>query len=237
MTPLIPEEAQLRQVLQTWQTSLTSARLPIFQIDDGGICGYELLIRGPESLRNPEALFSLSAKAGLLCEIDRASLAVSLNSSTEIDANYRVHVNLFADTILQADLDELIAQFLATQRKLCIELIEMTAMPQPEELARRVKTMQQSGIEIAIDDVGFGSSAVETLVVLEPSVIKIDRRFVTGAHSDAVLARRCQRVVLIAKALGCSIVAEGVDTERDRVFLQDLGVDMGQGLLTGALPS
>lgn len=230
------EDLDIKRILDTCRTSLTSVNLPIFRMEDLSICGYELLIRGPGTLRNPETLFLTSASSGMLCEMDRASLAVSAAASRHIPQGMRVHVNLFAETILRADMNELIEEIQSTPTITCIEIVEMSIVPEPEELALRAGRLQKAGIELAVDDVGFGASSVESLVMLEPSIVKLDRRFVTGAWANKELARRCKRLLLMVRALGCQVIAEGVDSGNDREFLAEFGVEMGQGLLSGPLP-
>ncbi|MBX9688556.1 MAG: EAL domain-containing protein [Candidatus Obscuribacterales bacterium] len=230
----------IQALLNHSEKFLRSARMPIFEIDSGRICGFEMLIRGPGKFKNPEILFEEASEEGCLVAVDLASLHASIAAAQDIEPSQRVHVNLFAETILSTDLLSIFNEALGKEKlrsgQFCIEIIEMPNMPRPEDLLLRVQELQKSGLEFAIDDVGWGQSAVEFLVILEPELIKIDRRFVTGAHLNKELSRRYRRLVSIAKSLNCRIVAEGVDTEADRILAQDLAVHMGQGLLTGPLP-
>lgn len=234
------DNPSLRDLLAGGMEHLRSARLPIFSISDATICGYELLIRGPGKFRNPELLFKAGLSEGLMVQLDLACLSRSLDTCKQLGNVKRIHVNLFAETILAADMFQLTSQFSQLQASgesiLCVELIEMAVMPEPEELLKRVRQMQNAGIEIAIDDVGCGASSVEVIVMLEPHVIKIDKRFVSGAFAEPEKSRRCERLVKLIHSLGARIVAEGVDTEEDRAFALEIGIEMGQGLLTGPLP-
>lgn len=235
-------DLNLRELIADAARHLRSARLPIFSIADSTICGYELLIRGPGRFADPELLFRCGREESLLCDLDRASLGISLQSYREIGPEMRTHVNLFAETILTGEINELLGRIFedspskAVQGQLCIELIEMSSLPDAEELLKRLELVRNHGIELALDDVGCGASSVEAIILLEPDIIKLDRRFVSAAHADPERSRRLRRLVSLSKSVGARIVAEGIDSEADRSFAAELQIEMGQGLLSGPLP-
>jgi len=90
-------------------------------------------------------------------------------------------------------------------------------------------------IWILIDDVGFGRSSLETLILLEPDLVKVDRKYVSGLSNEPAKARLLRRLTNVAKSLGAEIVAEGIEDRRDLPLLKDMGVNYGQGFLWGEL--
>jgi len=88
---------------------------------------------------------------------------------------------------------------------------------------------------VAIDDVGFGRSSLETLILLEPDLVKVDRKYVAGLSNEPAKARLLRRLTNVAKSLGAEIVAEGIEDRRDLPLLKDMGVNYGQGFLWGEL--
>ncbi|MBX9567337.1 MAG: EAL domain-containing protein [Candidatus Obscuribacterales bacterium] len=235
------EPKDIHDLISNGTKYLRSANLPIFKIENLEICGYELLIRGTGKFRSPAELFPAAAAVGRLEELDLAALAISLEGMRELPHNMQIHVNLFAETILATDINKLIMVLKQNDKNganhsMCVELIETPIMPRPEDLLLKIRALQNAGIEIAIDDVGCGASSVEVLVLLEPAIFKIDRNYVTRAYDTPESRRRYLRLVKIAKSLDCKIVAEGIDTDEDRRHAFELGIEMGQGLLTGPLP-
>ena len=86
---------------------------------------------------------------------------------------------------------------------------------------------------IAIDDVGFGSSCLESLVLLEPDILKVDKRCVIGIDTEPARVEHLRRYIRIARSLGCQIVAEGIETARELAVVRSLGIEYGQGYLWG----
>ena len=83
------------------------------------------------------------------------------------------------------------------------------------------------------DDVGFGRTCLETLIMLEPEVVKIDRAYISGVARDPSKVRLLRRLVQIAEALRAVTVAEGIESQQDLEVVRDLGVRYGQGYLWG----
>ena len=117
--------------------------------------------------------------------------------------------------------------------KYCIEISEQQIIGEPSYLARTVKAFKDHGVQIAIDDVGFGRSCLESLVLLEPDIVKIDKKWVMGIKEDDTRRRSLQRILKVSSVLGCEVVAEGIETPDELEVLKDLGVLYGQGYLFG----
>ncbi|MBY0418604.1 MAG: EAL domain-containing protein, partial [Pararheinheimera sp.] len=86
---------------------------------------------------------------------------------------------------------------------------------------------------ISIDDFGTGHSSLSQLVDCPADTIKIDRRFVSCIPQDSRTVRILQTTIQLAKALNLNIVAEGVENDIQRRFLQSLGCQLMQGYLFG----
>jgi len=113
----------------------------------------------------------------------------------------------------------------------CVEISEQQIIGDPLNLAEPVNALQQAGILIAFDDVGYGHSCLESLTLLEPNIIKIDKRCITGISTDPSRMRSLKRLLKVAGALGAQVVAEGIESRDDLDLVQCLGVQYGQGFL------
>jgi EAL domain-containing protein (putative c-di-GMP-specific phosphodiesterase class I) len=91
--------------------------------------------------------------------------------------------------------------------------------------------LRRLGMKVAIDDVGFGRSSLESLILLEPDVIKIDRAFVKGVSLEPARRQSLTRLLNVSRGLASEVVAEGVETREDSKVLADLGVKLAQGFL------
>jgi EAL domain-containing protein (putative c-di-GMP-specific phosphodiesterase class I) len=88
-------------------------------------------------------------------------------------------------------------------------------------------------MRLAIDDVGAGFSSLRHIVVTDPDVIKMDRSIVSGLHTDPVLSKLVEALVVFGHGCGVKVVAEGIETADEAARLRDLGVDLGQGWYFG----
>ncbi|MBC7752410.1 MAG: EAL domain-containing protein [Candidatus Saccharibacteria bacterium] len=101
-------------------------------------------------------------------------------------------------------------------------------MIDPDAVRSQLERIDSIGIGIAIDDFGTGYSSLSYLKRLPIDVLKIDRCFVLDIEKDDGRAL-VQAIIAMAKALGLSVVAEGVETERQLQILKDVECDYVQG--------
>lgn len=121
------------------------------------------------------------------------------------------------------------------EHKFCIELSEQHFIIEPKHMRESINAIRDAGIMVAIDDIGFGRSSLESLILLEPDVVKVDRKYVTGVSDDVGKVRLLKRLTNVAKSLGAEVVAEGIERKDDIPILQDLGVHFGWGFVWGEL--
>jgi len=115
----------------------------------------------------------------------------------------------------------------------CLEISEQQIIGDPSYLAPAVQALRDAGMLIAIDDVGFGSSCLESLVLLAPDILKIDKRCVIGIDEDPPRIEHLRRYVRIAHTLGCAVIAEGIETAGELAVVRSLGIEYGQGYFWG----
>ena len=112
-----------------------------------------------------------------------------------------------------------------------VEITESTAMTDPERTREILQTLHDAGFKIAIDDFGTGYSSLARLKHLPIDILKIDRSFVSDAHLDHDAGTMVQAMVQLAKNLGMTPLAEGVETVEELAFLRALNCPLGQGYL------
>lgn len=117
--------------------------------------------------------------------------------------------------------------------QLVLEVTEGILMDAPEQAARILSTLAARGVRVAIDDFGTGYCSLAYLKSLPVSSLKIDRSFVTGLPAEAKDAAICRSVLGLARELGLSCTAEGIETSEQRQFLTENGCTFLQGYLEG----
>jgi len=112
-----------------------------------------------------------------------------------------------------------------------LEITESMAMEEPYLLIKLLEQIKQTGISIAIDDFGTGFSSLSYLQQLKVDRLKIDRAFVTEITGSARGSSIAEMVIQLGRNLGLSVIAEGVEDERQAQILTALGCPQGQGFL------
>ena len=112
-----------------------------------------------------------------------------------------------------------------------LEIAESTLMDHPELMIKELNKIKKMGITVAVDDFGSGYSSLNYLKKLPVDVLKIDRSFISDIESDPSDSAIVAGIIALAKNLGMSTVAEGVETEAQRKILEQLGCDTFQGYL------
>jgi diguanylate cyclase (GGDEF)-like protein len=112
---------------------------------------------------------------------------------------------------------------------LCIEITESGLMEDPRSSQSTLRKLRELGISASIDDYGTGYSSLAYIKQLAVNEIKIDRTFVSGMEADRRNAAIVRSTIELGHNLGLTVVAEGVETEREREQLVRFGCDVGQG--------
>ncbi|MBI4714487.1 MAG: EAL domain-containing protein [Nitrospirae bacterium] len=209
---------------------------PIYRLSDERLEGYELLTRGPAgAFEMPNDFFRICLEKDLLPVVDRQCFHACLTTAAGMVSRARYHVNLFPATLLNTPVEQLLDLLpeKMDSGRFCVEINEQQLVGDPAYLGKQVSALKNSGLRIAIDDVGFGRSCLESMILLEPDVVKIDRKCVDGVSRDPSRVRSLQRLLKVVESLGAEVVAEGIESREDLEVLRDHGVPYGQGFLWG----
>lgn len=213
---------------------------PIVDPRTRGVCGFEALARGPSDswLHAPQNLFEAARRCGMRLELDFLCIQNALQRFVAARVPGQLFVNVSPDSIYeetlfaQRFLSYVEAAGLAPNRCV-IELTEESLLEDYSCLRSTLQRLRDAGCEIAIDDLGAGSSGLRTWSELKPDFVKIDRYFVSGIDADSTKLEFVRSILDMARAIGCRVVAEGVETERECRELVDMGIDRLQGNLLG----
>ncbi|MDI5987291.1 EAL domain-containing protein [Halomonas sp. M4R5S39] len=217
---------------------------PLVDHDGGGLHSAEALLRWthPEfGVVPPSEFIPLAERSGLIVPLGDWVLARVCRQL----ADWRraglspvpVAINLAAQQFMQPGLVEGVRTQLAAHdlpgHLLGFELTESTLMERGEQALETLEGLGAISGHVAIDDFGTGYSSLSYLHELPVSILKIDRSFIQGLgetrRSGAIVAA----VGGMARELGLSVVAEGVETEAQRLALARFDIDLIQGYLTG----
>lgn len=215
---------------------------PTLDASTGAVVGLEALIRWRRpgfGLVAPDAFIPVAEQSNLIVSIDEWVLATTARQIEEWNREHdlgdlAISVNissrhLASDTLLPT-LDRVLEAHDIAPRQLMIEITESAFLSDLEDATHQLDGVQRRGVRVALDDFGTGYMSLGVLRALPVDTLKIDRSFVHRLDTDDERAL-VELIVGSGHILGLSITAEGVETDQQKAFLTDIGVDVMQGYL------
>jgi diguanylate cyclase (GGDEF)-like protein len=236
------EHSERRFLLRQLETAISAQALdvhyqPIVAAAGGGIVGVEALLRWTHKTRGvipPSVFIPLAEQSGLMHQLGEFVLRRALADGARWP-DLSVAVNLSPLQIRDRNLVALVGAVMAetgvASSQVVLEVTEGVLIDDPQQALIRLEALRALGVGIALDDFGTGYSSLSYLQKFPFSQIKIDRAFVaslgTTGHAGVII----QSIVTLGHALGMKVLAEGVETDEQRVLLRLAGCDEMQGYL------
>lgn len=233
-------ESELRQALINKEFVLHYQ--PQIDLSNNQITSVEALVRW----QHPER--GLLAPGHFVSALEETGLIVPLGEWVLIEAcealkrwldmglpAIKMSVNLsprqFQDPKLFAIIEETLKTVGIAPNMLELEITESMVMQDIENQNTALKQIQRLGVYVAIDDFGTGYSSLSYLKTLPVDTLKIDRSFIADIPADETDMEITSAIIAVAKKLGLKIVAEGIETTDQQLFLMKEQCDIGQGYL------
>ena len=210
---------------------------------EGRVVGAEALLRWIHPLRGfvpPNEFIPLAEKDGLIIELGRWVLSTACRQL----ALWKVHDNLgtmtvavnvsmlqFRDSNFEHLVQEVLAETKADPQLLKLEITESSFMEKVEDTIKKIDALRSLGVGFSLDDFGTGYSSLSHLKRLALDQLKIDRSFVKDILTDQKTVSIVSTIITLGNNLNLTVIAEGVETEAQREFLEREGCDVYQGYL------
>jgi diguanylate cyclase (GGDEF)-like protein len=219
---------------------------PVVHLETGRVEEFEALVRWQHKERGllpPDAFIGLTEETGLIIPIGQWVLTEACRQARRWQQErpgeppLTIGVNLSARQLQDPDLVNLVSGVLKDSgldpRCLKFEITESVVMQDAPATLATLHALRDLGIRLAIDDFGTGYSSLGYLKRFPIDTLKIDRSFVEGIVTDAEDSAIVQAVISVAKSLGLSVTAEGIENAAQLQRLRELGCDRGQGFYFG----
>lgn len=211
---------------------------PIVSSQGGRMVGVEALLRWTHATRGaiqPTTFIPIAEQMGLMDTIGAFVLHRTLQDARQWPDDLYVAVNLSPLQVRDRTIVDMVRSALAESgvapSRLVLEITEGVLIHDPDEMVKRINDLHALGVRVALDDFGSGYSNLGYLQRFPLDKLKIDRSFVAAlgrSSNDGVII---QAIVALGRALGLSVLVEGVETEHQRVLLRLAGCDEMQGFL------
>ena len=232
-------EVDLREAIE--KNELELHYQPIINLQRNVITGFEALARWRHPTKGmvPPALFiPVAEDSGLILPLGEWALKEACRQAVKWPNQLTISVNLSPIQFSAPNLYHLIKDALdetgLTPNRLELEITERIFMENNENTLSTLRRLKELGVRISLDDFGTGYSSLSYLRSFPFDKIKVDRAFVSDLKESNDHMVIVQAVVSIARALGMTTTAEGVETEEQQKFLATLGCDEVQGYLYSA---
>jgi diguanylate cyclase (GGDEF)-like protein/PAS domain S-box-containing protein len=212
---------------------------PILELATGRMHGVEALIRWVEpdgTMVPPGDFIPLAEELGLIEAIGDwvvRELVYQAHAWRELDIDLDISFNLSPRQFWQPDLAKGILERIreggVDPSRVVVEITESSAMNDPDRAQAILEDLHAGGLRIAIDDFGTGYSSLARIRDMPVDVLKIDRSFVSGVDVDPQNRSIVSAFIELARGLGVTTLAEGIETEGELAFLLERGCVMGQG--------
>ncbi|SEN44415.1 EAL domain-containing protein [Bradyrhizobium sp. OK095] len=207
---------------------------------NGEVIGFEALLRWNHPTRGfvpPDQFIPLAEENGLIIQIGEWVLREACREAASWPRPLQVAVNLSPVQFQAGDLERSIHQILLetglAPTRLEVEITEGVLIGDFTRALNLLRRLKALGIRIAMDDFGTGYSSLSYLQSFPFDKIKIDRSFISNLEVTPQSAEIVRAVLSLAHALNIPVVAEGVETEAQRAFLEREACEEMQGYLVG----
>jgi diguanylate cyclase (GGDEF)-like protein len=208
----------------------------------GQITGVEALLRWAHpdlGMLPPNQFIPLAEETGLIVPIGQWVLKAACRQNMEWQRQglppMSIAVNLsprqFAQAYLLDDIDAALAQSGMPPTLLQLEITESMVMQNVEQALVVLRAIKSRGVRLAMDDFGTGYSSMSSIKQFPIDILKIDRSFIRDLPHNSDDKAIANAIISLGKALGLTIIAEGVETTQQETFLRDHACNEMQGFL------
>ena len=209
---------------------------PIVDLRDGGVIGFEVLARSDLSqLHSAEAMFSAAARLGLEAELSQMMRVKAVQEMLSFQNPPHLFLNTHPAELEKPGLIESIKSLRAMNQsqRLTLEMHEK-AITDTASMKRLRETLRALDIGLAFDDFGAGQARLLELIDVHPEFLKFDMALIRSVHLAAGERQRLvASLVQMARDVGATPLAEGIESEGERDACLRLGFELAQGFYFG----
>ena len=211
---------------------------PVLDLKTGRVTGFEALIRWQHPVRgmvSPAEFIPIAEETGLIVPIGAWALQTACQAASGWPDDIEIAVNLSPVQFKRGHLLDMVQGALTASglapNRLELEITELILLENSSDKLALLHQLRALGIRIALDDFGTGYSSLSYLRSFPFDKIKIDQSFIKDVNTNKESVAIVGAVVGLARSLGMTTVAEGLETAQQLTMVRDQGVAKGQGYL------
>lgn len=227
--------SELYRILERRQ--LSAVFQPILDLRGQRYIAYEGLIRGPQDspLHAPDYLFAAARHVGRTAQLELLAREIVIESYARLKLPAKLFINASVSSLHDSGLGASTLRHMERcglhPSRVVIEITENQAVKDFSSLHDQLRHHRSLGFQFAMDDLGEGFSNLRMWSEVRPEFVKIDRHLISGIADDQMKFQLVRAMHEIAVTCRTTLIAEGIETEREFATIRDMGIDCGQGFL------
>ncbi|WP_299267232.1 EAL domain-containing protein [uncultured Psychrosphaera sp.] len=212
----------------------TMAFQPIINCKTKAIFGYEALVRG----LNNESAYSIISKVNdknrylfdQLCRVKAIALAAKLKLDSMLSINFLPNAIYKPERCIRTTL-EAAKKYGFPTKKIMFEFTEVEKIDDSSFIKEVVEFYKNAGFSTAIDDFGSGYAGLSLLADFQTSLVKLDMELIRNIDQDITRQHIIKNCINLFKDLNIKVLAEGIETKEEMLWLKANGIELMQGYL------
>lgn len=196
------------------------------------VVAYEALMRTHHpQFRDPAKVLAAADTLDMHHSVGRAVRAQATQLVPRLPSGVDLFVNIHPLDLLDDQLFAKTGAQANCAERVVLELTERASLEGIPDARARVAELKSMGYRVALDDMGAGYAGLATFAMLKPNFVKMDLSLVRDVDSDPMKQTLLRSIVGLARELGISVIAEGIETHAERQTVSNLGCGLLQGYL------
>ncbi|MDB6096941.1 MAG: eal domain protein [Francisellaceae bacterium] len=219
------------------QQKLTIFFQPIFDRNKR-VYAHECLLRGIQGkeIISPGIIFDVAHKADLIFQLDSTTRKLAIQEAGKHEIKSKIFINFVPTSIYDPNfclktMRNTLGKTNLKNEQLVFEVVESDKVTDVNHLNKILKYYRDHNFKIALDDLGSGHSTLNLLSELKPDYVKLDLQLVRNVDIDNYKATITKKIIEVAKDLGITVIAEGIESVGESEWLIEHGADLLQGFL------
>jgi EAL domain-containing protein (putative c-di-GMP-specific phosphodiesterase class I)/GGDEF domain-containing protein len=230
------QHAELKRIIRDKRIEILFQ--PVLHLESERIIGYEAFTRGPRDsmFEMPSMLFECSREMGMEGELDLLCQRTALKQARRLAAGDVLFLNALPASLLDPGyreglLAELPEDYPIARKDIVLEIADKSSIVDYDAFGSEVTDLRARGFRVSIDDVGKGTSSLESLSAVHPDFIKIDGSLVRNIQNNLIKQELLRSLCRVARQMEAAVIAVGIETLEELATVKLCGADYGQGFL------
>jgi EAL domain-containing protein (putative c-di-GMP-specific phosphodiesterase class I)/GGDEF domain-containing protein len=230
------EQAELKRIILEGDIEIVFQ--PVLDLRDSRTIGYEAFCRGPRDtiFERPQTMFDGARDVGAARDLDLLCHRKALLKARLMTPGEKLFLNVLPASLADPGfLDHLtndVPKDLPVHREdIILEFADRNAIGDYELFALEIQELRSRGFRVAVDNVGTGSSSLQTITEVRPEFIKVDLSLIRNIQSNLVKQEMLRSLCQVARSIEATVVAQGIELQEELRAVMSCGTEYGQGFL------